>query len=276
MSHDPDKVAAHYDRDDIAGAILAELARGGDGPIDSETLAPYDEFHIRGREATAELLSAAGFASGMAVLDVGCGVGGPARFLAEKAGCRVTGIDITPAFCEAATRLTAAVGLDDRVAIRQADALAMPFEDAAFDGAWMLHAAMNIPDKPGLYREIARVLKPGAVFAAYEIHAGAGAEGGPLYPTPWAEEPSISHLIAPEDWHGTLEAAGLAVEGWRDLTAPGAAWFATSHERIESGAANTFGLRLIMGDNFGDKVANMVRNTGEGRIAVVEAICRRR
>ena len=274
MGHDPDKVAAHYDRDDIAGAILAELARTGAGPIDSETLAPYDEFHIRGREATAELLSAAGFTSGMAVLDVGCGIGGPARFLAESAGCRVTGIDITPAFCQAAERLTAAAGLDDRVAIRRADALAMPFQNAAFDGAWMLHAAMNIPDKPGLYGEIARVLKPGAVFAAYEIHAGAGP--GPLYPTPWAEEPSISHLVRPEDWRGALEAAGLAVESWRDLTAPGAAWFAASQERIESGAANTFGPRLIMGANFRDKVANMARNTAEGRVAVVEAICRRR
>ena len=273
MSHDPHKVATHYDREDIAGAIFGELERSGNGPASVESLAPFDEFHIRGREATESLLAAAGFRDGMHVLDIGCGIGGPARYLAAQAGCRVTGIDLTPSFCQAAERLTAAVGLDDRVAIRQGDALDMPFEDASFDGAWMLHAAMNIPDKTRLYAEIARVLKPGAVFAGYEIHKGEGE--AVLYPVPWAEEASICHLIAPEDWHGRLEAAGLAIDRWQDLTEPAAAWFAKSHERISSGEANTFGLRLIMGETFEAKVVNMVRNTAENRITVIEAICRR-
>lgn len=274
MSHSPDKVSAHYAREDIAGAILGELERSGTGPATVESLGPYDEFHIRGREATEALLEAAGFQSGMAVLDVGCGIGGPARFLAARAGCQVTGIDLTEDFCQAAERLTAAAGLKERVAIRQGDALAMPFADASFDGAWMLHAAMNIPDKAALYAEIGRVLKPGAVFAGYEIHKGAGE--AVLYPVPWADEPSICHLIGPEDWRSHLERAGFAVESWRRLTEPAAAWFAASHARIESGEANTFGLRLIMGPNFQDKVANMARNTAENRVAVIEAICRRR
>ena len=273
MSQSSDPVASHYDRADIAGTILDALARAGRETIDTAALGPYDEFHIRGRMATEELLAAAGFEAGMTVLDVGCGIGGPARFLAEQAGCKVVGIDLTPSFCTAAERLTEAVGLAEQVSFRQGDATAMPFGDASFDGAWMLHAAMNIPDKTALYAEIARVLNPGAVFAGYEIHDGVNAP--PVFPVPWAEEPSISHLIGSEAWRDHLAAAGFAVESWRDLTEPGAAFFGKAQERIESGEADTFGLSLLMGENFADKVANMASNLGEKRIAVVEAICRR-
>lgn len=275
MSQTADKVASHYARDDLAERILAYIEAQGveRATIGLEQLSAYDEFHIRGREATVELLARAGFAEGMAVLDVGCGIGGPARFLASTAGCWVTGLDLTPAFCETARLLNDHLGLAGQVEIHQGNALAMPFAVGVFDGAWMLHAAMNIADKAWLYREIARVLKPGAVFAGYEILQGEG--GAALYPAPWAEEPSISHLVAPAEWRKHLEAAGFSIEGWRDLTVPARDWFALVAERITGEGPATFRMSLLQGDNFRDKVANMCRNTAEGRIAIVEAICRK-
>jgi ubiquinone/menaquinone biosynthesis C-methylase UbiE len=148
-------------KNDVAGAILGALAASGKDleRLTIEDLAPIDEFHVRGREATAELAAGLMLAPGMAVLDVGCGIGGASRYLAAAHGCRVTGVDLTAAYCRAAAVLTERVGLGDRVEFRQGDALAMPFADAAFDAASTQHAAMNIEDKAGLYREVRRVLK---------------------------------------------------------------------------------------------------------------------
>jgi SAM-dependent methyltransferase len=177
-----DRVARHYGsggQGDIATIILEALAASGKDTshLTLEDLAPVDEFHIRGRAATAELARGLGLAAGMAVLDVGCGVGGPSRYIAATYGCRVTGVDLTEAYYQAAALLAERVGLGERVDYRQGSALAMPFAEAAFDAAYTQHAAMNIEDKAGLYREIGRVLKPGARFGHLRPAAGRGRRG---------------------------------------------------------------------------------------------------
>ena len=179
MSAKPD-ITSHYTKGDLLARLDKALAADGADPAQPtlEQLAPYDQFHGRGWEATAELADA--LASEFKVtkddhlLDVGCGIGGPARYLARRFGCRVTGIDLTAEFVEAARTLNARLGLDARVRFEQGDALAMPFEKASFAGAYSMNVSMNIADKPALYRELRRVLRPGGWLVLSEVAKGPG------------------------------------------------------------------------------------------------------
>ncbi|HEX6363657.1 MAG TPA: methyltransferase domain-containing protein, partial [Albitalea sp.] len=162
MPFTSDPVTAHYGRPDLLDAIDAALRAAGKDPdrLTPPDLAPVDEFHLRGREATLELARLAQPAHGERAVDVGCGLGGSARHLAHAHGCRVTGVDLTPEYIQLARTLTRRVGLDATVDFRVANALEMPFPDAAFDLAWTEHVQMNIADKRAFYGEIARVLAP--------------------------------------------------------------------------------------------------------------------
>src|ERR1700757_3805081 len=176
------KVSEHYSRGVLRERLHSALVEDGVDPHRPglAALAPYDQFHGRGLEATVEMANALAVRSGDHILDVGSGIGGPARYFAHRFGCRVTGIDLTAEFCEAARTLTRAVGLADRVDFQQGNALKMPFPEARFDGAYSLNVPMNIADKAGLYREIHRVLKGGAWFVLAEVAQGPA--GPPTYP----------------------------------------------------------------------------------------------
>jgi SAM-dependent methyltransferase len=178
---------------------------------------PFDQLHSRGIVATREHAKRAGIQAGMYVLDLGCGLGGSSRYLAAECGCRVAGIDLTPNFVEAARLLTARCGLADRIEFRQANALALPFEDGTFDHVWSYAVTMNIADKEGLGHEVARVLKPGGRFSCNEIARGSG--GAPAFPLPWASEAETSFLVSPTEMCTALEAGGLSVIEQADLTA---------------------------------------------------------
>jgi SAM-dependent methyltransferase len=160
-------------------------------------LAPVDEFHIRGRAASLEIVEALGLTAHSHVLDLGSGLGGPARTLTELTGCTVTGIDLTPEFCEVVTALSEWTGLSSRTRFLVGDATATGLPDAAMDAALTVHVAMNISDKPALYAEAFRVLRPGGRFVVYDVLKG---EGGDIrYPVPWAHDSSTSFLATPED-----------------------------------------------------------------------------
>ncbi len=267
-------VEAHYARGDLGEIILAALAEAG---LDAEALtpadlAPMDEFHIRGREATAELARLAGLSPGMHVLDVGSGVGGPSRHLADEFGCRVTGLDLTQEFCRVAAMLSARAGLGARVDYRHGDALAMPFAAASFDAVWTQHASMNIADKARLYGEMLRVLRPGGRLALYDIAAGPGGEVH--FPVPWAREPSISFLTAAADMRAGLEAAGFRVVTWRDDTEAALAWFRARLAAARNGPP-PLSLDLLLGADWPAMATNQVRNLEEGRIALVQAVLER-
>ena len=177
---------------------------------------PFDQLHSRGIVATREQAERARIQAGMYVLDLGCGLGGGSRYLAAECGCKVAGVDLTPNFVEAARILTARCGLADRIEIRQANALALPFQDGTFDHVWSYAVTMNIADKEGLGREVARVLKPGGRFSCNEIAQGSG--GAPIFPLPWATDETSSFLASPAVMRATLEAAGLSVIEQVDLT----------------------------------------------------------
>lgn len=275
MAHDlEDAVARHYGASGLPQIILDALTASGLDPdrLRPEDLAPIDEFHIGGRAATEHAVAKMRLWPEAHVVDIGCGLGGAARYIAVKAGCRVTGVDLTPAYIEAARVLTERTGLADRIDYRAASALHMPFDAATFDAALTLHVAMNIKDRAGLYREIARVLKPGASFCLYDVMRG---EKGDLrYPVPWAETPATSHLTTPQEMQVLLADAAFQLVETEDRTSFGIAFF---RERLAAtaGGPPAAGLHLLMGANAREKFQNMLANLESGSIAPVVMIARR-
>jgi ubiquinone/menaquinone biosynthesis C-methylase UbiE len=269
-----DEVATHYSgRGDLAEAIAGKLREAGKdiGALTTADLGSIDEFHIRGRKATLELAEGLNLTASSRVLDLGSGLGGPARTLAETYRCRVSGIDLTPAFCEAATALSRWVGLSDRVDFQVGDATRLPFADGQYDAAMTIHVAMNIAAKDRMYAEARRVLKPGGRFGVYDVLQGEG--GDVLYPTPWAREPSISHLATPDDMRTLLSGAGFKILSATDMSEESERWFAAMAERMKQGSAPPLTFRMFLGDDFPEMTRNQVRNLQERRIRTVSYIC---
>jgi ubiquinone/menaquinone biosynthesis C-methylase UbiE len=208
------------------------------------------------------------------LLDIGSGIGGPARYFADRFGCKVTGIDLTEEFCDVARHLTRLLGMQDRIAFEAGDALAMPFADATFDGAYSMNVSMNIADKGALYREIHRVLKPGAWLVLSEIARGEGAELD--YPTPWAASARTSFLATPEETRRGLAEAGFAVVSLRSTAAAARAFGARSRAMVERGEKPPHrAVTLIHADVATQAVSNTARGLTEGRIVPIEILCRR-
>lgn len=214
----PSAGAQHYGRSGLGDAILDALTAAGKDidRLTPDDLAPIDEFHTRGRTATVELARLLSLTETASVLDLGCGIGGPSRYLATTFGCRVIGLDLAPEFCRVAAMLAERTGLADKVEYRQGDALAMPFADESFDVVWSQNVVMNIADRDRLYREIRRVLRPGGRYAFADVVAGSGT---PHFPLPWAREPSASFLLTRDATCAALAAAGLRVADLNDQTA---------------------------------------------------------
>jgi ubiquinone/menaquinone biosynthesis C-methylase UbiE len=268
-----DEVAGHYSRDSRLPDVIAETLRRAGKATDQLTtadLTSVDEFHIGGRKATLDVAAEMRLSPGARVLDLGSGLGGPARTLAETHGCHVTGIDITPAFCEAAEALSRWVNLADRVAFQVGDATALPFADDSFDAAMTIHVAMNIARKDRMYAEARRVVKPGGRFAVYDVLQG---EGGPVqYPVPWARTPEISHLATREEMHALLSGAGLRIVSSSDSSDASLTWFEAMAARLaENVPAVTF--RTFLGDDFPTMARNQVVNLRDRRIRTVTYIC---
>lgn len=267
-----ERVERHYARDhDIPLRIAAALRESGKDPgrLAPADLAPVDEFHIRGRESTVELARRAAPRAGERVLDLGCGLGGSARYLAAEHGCAVTGIDLTHAYVDTARVLTRWVGLDGRVAFEAADALALPFDDASFDLVWTEHVQMNIADKDRLYAEIARVLAPRGRLALHDFLRGSGE---PDFPVPWADDASISFLAEPQALRGAIERAGLRLDEWDDRTQVSTDWLA---DRMSEPGPPPLGIHLLMGASARTKFDNVLRGLRDGRLRVVQAVARK-
>lgn len=269
-----DQVETHYgSRGALAEAIAAGLRRAGKD-LDSLTtadLATVDEFHVRGRKATLELAEKMNLSQRSRVLDIGSGLGGPARTLAETYGCHVTGVDLTQAFCDAAVAMSDWVNLDKRVVFQRGDATKLSFADNQFDAAMTIHVAMNIPAKDKAYEEARRVVKPGGIFAVYDILQGEGGEV--LFPVPWAREPSISHLVTPDAMESLLAGAGFRILEVHDSTSESQSWFESMTARMAESGPPAVTFQAFLGSDFPEMARNQVRNLTDRRIRTVSYIC---
>lgn len=272
-----DAVAAHYARGDLLERLAAALLEDGADPARPtlEALAPYDQFHGRGIEATADAAAMLAIRASDHLLDVGSGIGGPARYFARRFGCRVTGIDLTAEFCTVARHLTQLLALEAQVRFEHGDALAMPFAAASFEGAYSMNVSMNIADKATLYREIRRVLKPAGWLLLSEIARGTGAE--PDYPTPWAESARTSFLATEEDTVSALAQAGFEVLRRRSTREASLEFAARSRALVARGEKPPHRAVMLIHHEFARAaMANSARGLADGRLVPVEILCRRR
>jgi ubiquinone/menaquinone biosynthesis C-methylase UbiE len=275
MSRPAQAVADHYKRRALGDVILAALTAAGKDieHLTPDDLAPVDEFHSGGRNATMRLAQLAQINGSERVLDVGCGIGGPSRYLASRFGCRVTGLDLTADFVALAGMLAQRTRLSDKVSYRQGDALDMPFADASFDLVWSQNAAMNIADRDRLYAEMRRVLAPGGRLALQEIAAGPGGE--PFYPTPWAGDKNISFLVTPQATRAALERIGFRAVAWQDTTEEALQQQMARTKALETGSLPPLGLHIVIGEAFPTVTKNMLRNLQEERLKLFNAVLER-
>ena len=272
MAGPNDGIVRHYSKGDLLARILegvAALGKSADA-LQPEDLKPVDEFHIGGVAATDELLRQLRLAPGAEILDIGSGIGGTARHLAANYDVNVTGVDLTPEFVETARRLTELVGLDARFEI--GSALDLPFDADRFDAATLIHVGMNLPDKARLFQEARRVLKPGGVFAVYDVMQ-TGADH-PAFPLPWATAPDVSFLNAPGVYLEAGAAAGFEPAASRERGDFARDFFARLAASLAGASPPPLGLGILMGADAQTKVGNMVAAVGKGDIAPVEMIFR--
>jgi len=273
---DDKTVSEHYTHGELLQAIQASVIKLGK-TIDSvtiEDLAPLDEFHIGGRLATDNLLDQLSFSKNDHILDVGCGLGGASRFIADKLNNRVTGIDLTQEYIDVGKTLCAWVGLDNQVSLHQGSALSMPFEDQAFDGAIMLHVGMNIEDKPRLFAEIYRVLRPGASFAVYDVMQIN--DGELAFPVPWATEIIDSKLATPDQYRQDLIDAGFKASSENLRRDFAIEFFKQMKTKTETGSGPpAIGLHILMQESTALKIQNMMENIANNFIAPVEIIAQK-
>jgi SAM-dependent methyltransferase len=275
MSQIP-QISEHYASGNLAQRLAEALSKDGIDPERATVrdLAPYDQFHGRGLEATEELVTTLEIDASHHVLDVGSGIGGPARYFANRFGCQVTGIDLTDEFCEVARLFTERAGLQEHVKFEQGNALNMPFSDSTFDGAYSMNVSMNIADKGALFREIHRVLRSGSWLALSEV--AKGSNGDVRYPTPWAASASASFLVTPDETQYELEKVGFKVVSFRDATDDVVEFGRKSRALVEQGEKPRHrAVQLIHGDLAAEAMKNTATGVAEGRIIPIEVICRK-
>jgi len=260
----------HYAPGDVRARIAERLRAAGQDPaqLTRDLAAQFDEFHGGGRESTRALARFAGLTPGLQILDIGCGIGGPARTLAAEFGAAVTGVDLTREFVQAAIMLSAQLGLATQTRFIHGSALALPLADASVDVVWSQNMLMNIPDQPRFAAEVARVLRPGGLFAFEAVVAGVGEAH---YPAFWAATPALSFLVTPDVLHDTLSVAGLDEVKWLDNTAQ---VLDVARQRLAAarGGGPRLDIGVIVPEQAGEKMRNGLRNNEEGRTLAIQGI----
>lgn len=271
----PETISEFWAKGDPKARVLEALAGAGlstEG-LSVQDLSPIDHFHARGLPATIDLADRLPISRGDHILDIGCGIGGPARYMADRFGCRVSGIDITPGFIDAAKELNRLTGMVDRVDLQVGDGATLPYPDASFEGAYSQHVTMNVPDRAAFFSESFRVIKPGGFFALSEH--GFGPKGDPIYPLPWADDASISFLKTRAETEAFLDQAGFVnietidtgsryVDGYRAMLAASG-----------SSGPPRLGLHILGGDQTAVRAGNSTRCIEEQRTWPIEVVCRK-
>jgi ubiquinone/menaquinone biosynthesis C-methylase UbiE len=257
------RVEAHYYRNDLYNSILSRLTEMGLDPssIAREDISGMDELHVRGAEVSEEMGAFVDFAH-KKVLDVGSGLGGPARMLAEKYGSIVTGIDLCEQFVDTANRISKLLGIEDNTSFIKANALDLPFESNCFDIVWTQHVQMNIKDKKRFYSEIYRVLKTGGYFVYYDIFRKNKEEI--QYPMPWSNTSDMSFLFTKKELSEILKALGLENKRSIDQTNAGIMFFKQMKERKELNDNDFTAMNSAMGEDINSKLMNLLMHLENG------------
>ena len=270
MTAPNDVIVSHYENVDLYQRITDALQSAGKNldAITVEDLVEVDEFHIGGIQATNDLLDQLDIGPETRVLDIGSGLGGPARHISSRYDAKVTGIDLTPEVVETAIRLTDLCKLD--IKFHVGSALDIPLEDGGFDLATLIHVGMNLPDKATLFTETARVLRPEGVFAVYDVMSIA--KNHPNFPVPWASMKAGSFLEPPEKYRSAAEAAGFVLLAERARVEFALDFFKKLKADTEKNGPSQVGLHLVMGPDTPTKIKNMVDAIRDGWIAPVEML----
>jgi len=265
------QVATHYSPGNLEEKVLGALSTAGKNLDDlrPEDIVGLDEFHLGGREATEALAEFMDLLPGNRLLDVGCGIGGPARYFAGR-GCPVTGIDLSEEFVRVAENLTRRVKLNHTAKFITASALALPFEPGTFDGAYTIHAAMNIADKAGVFREVARVLKPDARFAIFDVMRGS--DETLEFPMPWAKTLETSFVAGVNEYRRDLEAAGFRIVHLRERRQFGLDFMQRMREQIATSGPPLVGVHLLMGEQAPLMLKNVNTAIANGVLEPVEIV----
>ncbi|MFQ5500311.1 MAG: class I SAM-dependent methyltransferase [Candidatus Zixiibacteriota bacterium] len=267
-----EEVNRHYGCNNLSERILSALQSAGKDTenLSLDDLATFEQFHIGGREETLNLASLAGITSNMRLLDVGCGIGGPARTLATEFGCNVTGLDLTEEYIDAAEMLTHRVGITQRLTFRNGSALSIPFADSSFDMVWTQHVGMNIEDKLRWFTDMARVLREGGKLAFHEVFSGSGK---PLdYPVFWAAEESMSFLLTVAQTDRLLLERGFVRIISNDVTVRSVTFFKNMVSAFNSDSPPPLGLGVIVPADVPKKAENILRGLTDGRLVVIQAV----
>jgi ubiquinone/menaquinone biosynthesis C-methylase UbiE len=268
------RVAAHYAVENIEERILSAFEASAK-PRDSITLADLsavDEFHIGGREATESIAAQMKLHAGMHLLDIGCGIGGPARYFASARRCKVTGIDLTPEYVRTAQALSELVGLRDSVRFEHGSAMQLPFQPGSFDGAYMFHVGMNLSHKAQFFREVKRILQPGSVFAIYDVMRTG--PGELEFPVPWAGSEHDSFLATTDEYRRDLSSAGFVILAERQRKEFAIEFLERIRQRTQQEGPKSLGIHLIMGESAMTKTGNVLDGLRRGVIAPVEIVAR--
>ena len=235
-----------------------------------ESLAPFDHFHALGVKATQDLANILPIKKGDHVLDLGCGIGGPARYFAHHFDAKVTGVDIDADYIDAGRKLTMETGLCERVTLQCADMLVQDFS-ANYDGVLALHITMNIQERAKLFARVYETMKPSAWFAISEHAKG---EGQAYYPLPWARSENTSFLVSIDETRELLQKTGFEIMYFEDMCEAYMRGYARAIKNLNDPIFRE-ALTLAMPDDIEIRMRNTLRNIEQQRTKPFQLICQK-